>query len=727
MMAVVMLAQFVTPMLFFAGAAAVASPIIIHLLARRRFKRIRWAAIDFLLQAERRNKRRLRMEEWILLVLRCLAVFCIGLFIARPFLAPGATLAGLTGSRRVERLLLIDDSFSMGYQSASGETGFSRARVGVRRLVDVIRQEATDTDTVTLVRMTAPGSPLEVGVYLDDRQTAEFLERLDGLNLSQQSIDPGRVMEGVAELLKLSEELSGAVVYVLSDFQRSQWVRPDSTSTDGEPGILDPLVAWAGKDRGLRLVFVNVGEPDPSNVAVTELHVEHGQLVAGATGRLRAEVSNHSSQPAGGLALRVSVDNVPQPQETIREVSVRQSASLDLALEFPRPGPQAVRVDLPADALALDNTRYLAADVLGAIRILIVNGEPSADRYTDEITFLATALKPEGMLFSGNEPVVVDEAEFDGVNLAGFHVVVLANVYRLSDPGVEALERFVRSGGGVLLFLGDQVDADLYNGELFRDGAGLLPGKLGEIVRVPAESHVIIKDGLHPALRGVSGEHDPLGIRQIAFFQYFSCEPWKAAGEGDVAGGTDRRAAVLATFDDAEEHPAIIERTFGAGRVLLLTTTADKEWNLWPDHPTYLPMLIEFAQHVARRGESARERLVGERIEIPIDPTQYESDAIVRTPAYPTLPEVAIQAEGTDELRLIWEQTGVAGLYRFLLRRRDGSESVRMLAVNVDPKESDLTPAVENDLRRAFPRIPFEYFQGIEQLAGGAGCIGSGA
>ena len=87
-LSVPILAAFVTPGLFVGGLGAAVAPVLIHLLARRRFKRIRWAAIDFLLQAERRNKRRLRMEEWLLLALRCLAMILIGMTLARPFVSP---------------------------------------------------------------------------------------------------------------------------------------------------------------------------------------------------------------------------------------------------------------------------------------------------------------------------------------------------------------------------------------------------------------------------------------------------------------------------------------------------------------------------------------------------------------------------------------------------------------------------------------------------------------
>ena len=70
-----------------------AVPILIHLLARRRFRRICWAAIAFLLEAERRNRRRIRVEQLILLALRCLAVLLLALLVSRPFVQPGSLAA----------------------------------------------------------------------------------------------------------------------------------------------------------------------------------------------------------------------------------------------------------------------------------------------------------------------------------------------------------------------------------------------------------------------------------------------------------------------------------------------------------------------------------------------------------------------------------------------------------------------------------------------------------
>lgn len=640
-----------TPALFFGGAAAVAAPIVIHFLARRRFRRIRWAAMDFLIDAQRRNRRRLRMEEWLLLALRCLAVLLIALMIARPFIRPAGAAALLGGSGRIERVFVLDDSLSMAYQTAEGVV-FSRTKVAVRRLIESIRRDTPD-DTVTILRMSDPTAPVESGTYLDDAQTEELLMRLDALNPTQRSIDPANVMEKVADALKRNSGITSAAVYIISDFQRHDWVRRDTNRSEpttspssvpadkGDTTIMDPLTAWAGEDRGLRLVLINVGEEDAANTAITELQLTGGQLVAGTTGTVRVKVANHAAEPMEAAEIQMTIGNLAQPSKTLRGLAPHQSVLVDIEAEFVRAGSEALRVELPPDALPADNVRYGVVDVASAIRVLVVNGEPSVDGFDDEVMLLTTALRPEGELFSGNEIVVLEETDLGETILGNFHAVVLANVYSLAEPVIESLERYVRGGGGVLVFLGDQVDADLYNMSLYRGGEGMLPAELIEIVRATKPAHLTVVDRLHPAMRGLSVEGDPLGLGQIVFREYFECVPFdprsaesdREEGAGGETVGVGRGARVIARFDDAEEHPAIVERSFGRGRVILVATSADKEWHQWPDHPTFLPVMMELVRHVARKSDSALPAWVGQPIEMPLDPAVFEADAVVRTPA----------------------------------------------------------------------------------------------
>ena len=142
---------FLNPALLWALPLA-AVPIIIHILNRRRFKKVQWAAMEFLLKAMKRNRKRLRMEQWIVLLLRVLAVMLLALLVARPQLGGG----GLIGTR-THHVVLLDDSASMTQISGSAVL-FERGQDRVRQLADDLAK-TRGGDLFSIVRT----SVLEMG------------------------------------------------------------------------------------------------------------------------------------------------------------------------------------------------------------------------------------------------------------------------------------------------------------------------------------------------------------------------------------------------------------------------------------------------------------------------------------------------------------------------------------------------------------------------------------
>src|SRR5436190_5113404 len=110
-------AWFVAPWFAVAGAALASIPIIIHILNRRRFKTIRWAAMEYLLQAMRKNRRRLKFEQWVLLAARCLLILLMGMALARPLGCENSSIAALGGQRTALHIFVIDNSYSMAYEA----------------------------------------------------------------------------------------------------------------------------------------------------------------------------------------------------------------------------------------------------------------------------------------------------------------------------------------------------------------------------------------------------------------------------------------------------------------------------------------------------------------------------------------------------------------------------------------------------------------------------------
>ncbi len=134
------------PLLYALAAAGV--PVIIHLLNRRRFREVTWAAMQFLMAAVRRNRRRIRVEQWLLLLLRTLVVILVVLAMAKPFLETfGAVIAG----RRTHRVLVLDDSLSMGYTSGEASR-FEQAKELAAQLVKDSRQG----DVISVILMGDP-------------------------------------------------------------------------------------------------------------------------------------------------------------------------------------------------------------------------------------------------------------------------------------------------------------------------------------------------------------------------------------------------------------------------------------------------------------------------------------------------------------------------------------------------------------------------------------------
>lgn len=772
------LAAVVSPLLLWAGAAAVSVPIMIHLLTRRRFRRVRWAAMDFLKEANRQNRRRVRIEELILLALRCLAMLLAGAMLARLFVEP-ATLAALLGSKaRTERIVVLDDSFSMGLRirdegRGAGEEGsgtqkeprpaaradapsgqdaspgpaatvFGRAKAGVERLARWLAEESPD-DALTVLLTSRPERPLRSEAAVGRMDVGAFAAELQALAPSARAGDWPAAMTAVRQLLEARKGQVNAAVYVVSDFQQVDWTRggeSDSGDTSENPrkeveGATAPrspaaaLADWAGRGHSLRIVLVDTGVASPGNLCLTAIEPQQAQAVAAVSARFVARVTNFGAADAPPGSLRVFVGDAAQPPATVPAVPAGGSVEVPVEVAFPSDGAEALTLEMAPDALPMDNSRALAVPVARALRVLMVNGEASADPYQDELFLMSVSLKPEGPQFSGNDLTVVDENELETVDLNGFHAVVLANVYRLTEESVSRLEKYAAGGGGVAVFLGDQVDGEVYNRLAYRDGKGLMPALLGEVVSAPSESPGYgfgEADALHPLMRRFTEAGAGL-FRGVTTWRFISAEvpggPSATAsapaasrpGGGADAAATAAPARVLLRYDDAEKHPAIIEKTFGDGRVVLVTTTADKEWTSLPDMPVFVVLTMELIQHLARPPAFGGEQLVGEPIRLPLDPTRYRPLATLKPPNYPDEPAVKIEAQPdaqTGQPTIHWLETFQPGLYRFELTDLNGNESVEQRAVNVDPRESDLRRADKAALLESMSGLPVEYVSGEE-------------
>jgi hypothetical protein len=670
---------FLNPALLW-GLGLMSIPIIIHLLFRRQFKRVEWAPMRYLKLTIQRNRRRVQLEQLILLLLRMALIGILFLLIARPAVNLSGISSWFGGGTRTSHFLVLDDSLSA--DARVGEhTVFERELELATRVV----RDLEPQDRFTLVLASQPKQPLlrEVEVF-DADQVVQLLRKQKP---SGAFVAWSPVMTAVDELVKSSTYPTHEVT-LLTDCRRAGW----------ETSVKETADRWTSD--GLQLRIFNLGGESPQQVALTELRSLDPCAIVGVPARWEAVVRNGGSQTLDRVEATVLVDGKPNPL-VLPQLPAGQSVKVPLTAVFQEPGLHNFSLQLPRDDLQLDNQRWSVADVRERLRIVLVDGQPSNEPLQNETDFLALALSLGGEESAGFQIEMMTDAELASLSGEPPDVLVLANVATVTMQQAQRLRTLVDGGMGLIIFVGDQIDPDAYNQLLSREGIGLLPAQLESISDQAVEGLVLEKNSPSPldALRQLSAAV----LERVKTNKYFLVR----ASEDPASG-----VRILARWNDSEASPAVVERTVGRGRVVLWTTTANKAWGDWPTQPSYVLTMRESAKAIVR-SEGAHEVMAGEPIRRFIPAEVQVSAPTIEVPESTEPVAVSIDSDrksdaggkaasaagGSSERFLAFAETNRPGLYRLNWQANPGGQMNDTFAANPDVRESDLTPIANSELR----------------------------
>ncbi len=707
---------FMHPTLFAAGAGAVSVPILIHLLNRRRFKIVEWAAMRFLQESARKNRRRVRIEELILLALRCLAVFLLAVAVARfvGCAAPGPMDLG--GRVQTTHVFVLDDSVSMG-QKIADTTAFQKAATDLGETV----QAMPPGDRLAVLLTSRPERARAVFDLKDSLSDPEALaDRLRTLRVSDTRSRLDEALLTAAEMF--AEVSTSKSLVILSDFREADFVGSEFIEQ-----VRQQLSALRAD--GVEIRLLNYGAEPGANLTVQEVKVLNKLVVASVPIRAQLAVRNNGPARAENVAVSFSLRTakgveVKLPARTIRSIDPKQTAIVQMLCELPEAGAAAISGALPADTVAGDNTATLALEVRQARRVLVVDGEPDpSDPPRGESHFLIAAIDPSGDQRYGSQAEVVPVDQLAEVDFDRYDAVVLANVAefplspaadgKVAHAQLEALEKYVRNGGGVLIFLGDRAQRSFYNGRFYQGGTGLCPLRLGPPVEKDPRGLQfvrLLKDSIsgHPVMWAFQGERSQF-TRFVRFFGYVPARelapPTASAGLGPVR--------VLARFDNTEgeavQSPAVVSRDYGRGVVMMVCSSADTEWTDWPKDLTFVPFVNDVLDYISRSGGGGRTGRVGQRIDYAISPDEAAAKALLRTPAFPAEDVVMLEGRWVGARRqLSYEDTRHAGAYELQLTLPDETRAV-LFARNVDPREGVLRRAGDEQTLQGWLGVEFTY------------------
>ncbi len=698
----------------------IAVPVIIHLLNRRRFKRVRWAAMEYLLAALRRNRRRLQMQQWLLLLLRTLAVALLVFLVTRPQLT-----GGVFGAARTLHVLCLDDSLSMTQRSGARDA-WQEARDAVLTAVGKLA-ETRPGDVVTLLTLDAPQRPLLVGQRVGPQLQARVREAFS--TMAQAGDGTGELatlLQRARALAAEQTDCARAEIVLYTDCRQVDWLGVDGRA---KSDLAAAVMALDQETQHLRVVVL--GGRDAENVAVGAVRAKDRLVVAGVPATFEIEVTNRglsASQP-GELTVRFG-HGAASSQRTFPLDGLQPGQSVQVAVQhtFREGGDSAVVASIARDAFAADDQRALALHVRAAVRCLLVDGDPGQRPEEAETYYLAAVLSPDLEVITGVDAVVVGEQGLAEEDLATFDIVWLCNVPAPAPPVTERLRAYVAGGGGLVVFTGNQIDPARYAEVLGTGRGGLLPLAFGEVSGdMKALRSAFLADAEHP-LVGPEAEALTAILPGVLVGRYHPLVEDAASGVTPIVRVGDARGPGLICAAEAA--------VAGQGRVVQIGTTADDYLqNGWSHLAGFGPAYVTLCHRIsawAARAQDDASRNLGTRdvYRTSLDPGRFRADVTVRAGGEVGADKTFTAGEPADgktdlELAVPFADVRGFGTIELSLQRHDGGQDTRLLARNPPLREGELLRFTGSAFQRAYPpeaaaRATFE------EAAGGAGAESSG-
>ena len=544
---------FASPWMLLWIPAAVA-PLVIHLLYRQRYQEVSWAAMEYLLAAIEKSARRMRIQQWLLLLVRMLLLLFIVLAMAEPMLRHLSTLPLSKG--RTHHIFLLDGSYSMGYR-ADNVTDFELAKQQIAKQIG----EGQGGDGYSLIKM---GEEAEVIVGQPSYDLQQFLAELEGLAIGEAGADLDAAIQSAQQLIESSGE-SGVfnrhAVIIVSDLGYTTW-ESGLRGDDAEIQRVDQLAQLA--DGGaIEVVPLREANIKRQNTAIIDLAASEQIASVAEPTQFVATLHPFTSRPQEGQTVELWIDDVRVDQKTV-DLPADKDTQVAFSYSFVDPGPHAVSVRMAADQLPIDDRRDLAIDVKEKIRILLVRGKQGAT-----LPLLA-AIKSADEKVNATKVEVVDDSRLAELNLNDYDCIFLCNVAQWTTQEASRLKNYVEQGGGLVTILGDQVIPEQYNRDVY-DGVdraknsgssenptGFLPAKIGESFCDTKYHFPDPKDYAHPLLAPWKG-NPRTGLTGVPVLQYFKL---------DVPKGSDGNAILWLDTGD----PLLVLSRIGSGWSLLLST-----------------------------------------------------------------------------------------------------------------------------------------------------------
>jgi hypothetical protein len=523
-------------------------------------------------------KRKKKVDHWLLMLIRILAIGVLALLLARPRVTQSKFVPKGLADSPVDVAVVLDHSLSTGRLSG-GQTVFDRAVAVTDKMLDQLK--SSDTFSVVLAEHVARPLNLQPIKKADSSGINQIRQRLAQEKQGMTDCSIPEAISAARRLLAAGRN-SSKLILVVSDQQRANWhVKDDALWR----AALGERAAASAHDLTIHSLPI-APDAEMSNVSVSNVSVQPTIIGVNRPIQINANIANTGTRSMAGMTARLIVNGKEFDTKPIASLAPKTSATLRFDLEsgLAQSGSNWVKVAVNAiDGLQADNEAVAAINVLQRIPVLVIDGQLSDAGTFKASQFLQAALQPQDT--SLVQAKIVSIAQASATHLDEYTVVVVNDVPMLPQALRDRLAEYARTGHGLWFILGPRTQRPLIEKQLAAEN--LLNATVRDQISVPENpSGVDVKDPTNPMVRVIAANERNALTGTLT-------RKWWALKPAD-----DGTHVVLAASNG---DPLVMERTFGAsgGIITVWASSVDGSWNNWNLVPNFVPLVQETIYHLS--------------------------------------------------------------------------------------------------------------------------------
>lgn len=634
------------------GLIAASIPIVLHFLNLRRLKKIEFSTLAFLKELQKTKIRKIKLKQWLLLLLRIAIITLLVMAFARPTVK--TITLGSSSAAKTTAVFIIDNTFSMSAVTEKGSY-FNHAKQIAKSLLNNFQEG----DEIVLI-------PVSESKTIATKPTSNFSElkkQIDDLQISLPGGTVNAAISRTAQILFQSKNFNKEV-YLFTDFQKGRLFN--------SPGDVTNMSRMIGANT--RLFVVSFDDKQPVNLGIEDLIPNNQIFEKLKLVSFTARIKNYSDKPVGNSVVSLFVNGKRSAQQSIN-FSANESRDVTFETTLNDTGLVQFSAELEDDDILQDNKRFFSVYVPDKVSVLLI------DENRDDAGFIRLAIENQ------SDKIKIDEynsAQLSSLNLNAYDAVIV--IGGSQNSAWTDLAAYAEKGGGLILMPGSQTSLEMYQSLCKVLNLALPTAAIGKINSRETVSEFDKVEYQNPMFKDLfEGKQIPK-IDSPEIYHYFKIAP---AGKGNNI------------ISMADNSSFLSEYKVSIGKVFLFNSAPTLSWNNFPVKAFFAPLMNKLVLASASKIKNESNVLVGEELPVNISNKKYSQIKIVK-------PNGLTEYVNADSLLnknyFFYTKTDEVGTYKFY----SGKGLLDYFSVNSDPKESVTEHSSDSEFKDYLKQIGFE-------------------